>query len=252
MKIFKNPLPFNTTNLLRLGLGVSFVILTLTISPLRANTCLEAVKMAEEQAGFPDRLIEAVSYTESGRTNPETRKFEAWPWTVTVAGNGQYFPDQASAIEAVRQASMKGIENIDIGCMQINLRYHKAAFQTIEEMFDPINNTAYAASFLRQLYQRHGDWGTAISYYHSSDDVRGQNYQAKVLSQWRKLRPDLPDDPPVEMANTKEDIVEKVQEKPQQLALTVPTLPVKPNYTNAYVNQQLMELRARKQALKPQ
>ncbi len=55
------------------------------------------------------------------------------------------------AVAAMRAA---GMQSIDVGCMQINLRAHPAAFASIDDAFDPAANADYAARFLRDLLQR--------------------------------------------------------------------------------------------------
>ena len=74
----------------------------------------------------------------------------------------------------------RGLASIDIGCMQINLRHHPAAFPTLEEAFDPLANVRYGARFLSQLYAAHGEWPAAIARYHSGDPVSGQDYARRV------------------------------------------------------------------------
>ncbi|HCF18886.1 MAG TPA: hypothetical protein DEV96_12760, partial [Rhodospirillum rubrum] len=55
----------------------------------------------------------------------------------------------------------------DVGCMQVNLRYHGGAFDSLEEAIDPAANVAYAASFLRRLFDDTNDWAEAVTAYHS-------------------------------------------------------------------------------------
>jgi hypothetical protein len=62
------------------------------------------------------------------------------------------FPTKAKAIAHVRELQARGVRNIDVGCMQINLRHHPNAFPDLETAFDPEMNTAYAAQFLNGLF----------------------------------------------------------------------------------------------------
>ena len=52
---------------------------------------------------------------------------------------------------------------------------------------DPkILKISYAASFLKQLKNRHGSWDEAIKHYHSSDPKKNNPYLIKVKSFWKK------------------------------------------------------------------
>ncbi|HJO71542.1 MAG: hypothetical protein QF450_07035 [Rhodospirillales bacterium] len=64
----------------------------------------------------------------------------------------------------MRRLSARGVRNIDVGCMQVNLLYHKDAFATLEEAFEPASNAAYAARFLKDLYATSGSWSAAAGF----------------------------------------------------------------------------------------
>ena len=48
----------------------------------------------------------------------------------------------------------RGARSFDVGCFQINYRWHGDAFASLEEMFDPLVNTRYAARFLGRTLRR--------------------------------------------------------------------------------------------------
>lgn len=152
------------------------------------DLCREAVTAAENLTGIPQHLMRAISLVESGIFRPEAGGRIAWPWTVMAEGRGRYFTSQKAAIDAVRGLLQKGITNIDVGCMQVNLRYHGLAFSSLEEAFDPITNVAYAASFLVDLKSRHGNWDKAVRYYHSATPSRNKPYRTKVRAELVALR----------------------------------------------------------------
>ena len=52
-------------------------------------------------------------------------------------------------------------------------------------MFALEPNISYAASFLRQLKNRHGSWDEAIKNYHSSDPKKNKPYLNKVKKFWK-------------------------------------------------------------------
>jgi hypothetical protein len=83
------------------------------------------------------------------------------------------------------------VASIDVGCMQVNLMHHPAAFATLEEAFDPMANALYAARFLNMLFSGSGDWPAAAAAYHSQTREIGAAYKEKVLAAWtqRDLAP---------------------------------------------------------------
>ena len=79
----------------------------------------------------------------------------------------------------------KGDNNLDVGCMQINLKWHKHNFKEVNDMISPEPNISYAASFLIQLKNKYGNWNEAIKHYHSSDPIKNKPYLDKVLNYWK-------------------------------------------------------------------
>ena len=97
---------------------------------------------------------------------------------------GRYFETKAEAIAEVLKLRARGVRNIDVGCMQINLMYHPDAFTSLDAAFDPAQNVAYGANLLRSLRQSSGSWSQAVAQYHSQDDERGRGYMARVMRIW--------------------------------------------------------------------
>jgi hypothetical protein len=152
--------------------------------------CSPLMRMAEVQYGIPDRLLQAIAYAESGRTDPKNRRRVAWPWTINAEGDGFVFDSKAAAISQVRALRQQGVESIDVGCMQVNLIHHADAFDSLEQAFEPVHNIDYAARFLKSLQQETGSWAQAVAFYHSRNQNISDGYRQKVLSLWQKTRPD--------------------------------------------------------------
>ena len=148
--------------------------------------CANATRDAEKKYRLPKHLLFAISLKETGRWNARRKESYTWPWTVTSGGKGQHHPTLFAAMSEVRRLLAAGVTNIDVGCMQINLRYHGTAFEDIEEAFDPLKNTDYAARFLTELKKRHGSWRDATEHYHSGNSVRGKNYRDAVTKLQKK------------------------------------------------------------------
>ncbi|WP_245560749.1 lytic transglycosylase domain-containing protein [Fodinicurvata sediminis] len=148
--------------------------------------CARHVAEAERLLGVPARLLTAISMAESGRHNKEQRAVFAWPWTVMAEGKGRYLPTRTAAVNEVRQLKAKGVRNIDVGCMQINLMYHPQAFDSLEQAFDPAYNVAYSAKYLLDHYRELNSWEAAVGRYHSATPKYNLRYRTKVMDIWNK------------------------------------------------------------------
>jgi Transglycosylase SLT domain len=159
-------------------------------SPERAQTssCTAAIATAEQTGSIPAGLLAAIGHVESGRPDPLTGVVQPWPWTIDVGGTGQFFATKTAAVAATRALEAEGVASIDVGCMQVNLAYHPAAFASLEEAFDPLANALYAARFLSALFKATGDWAAAAAAYHSQTRAIGAAYQDKVLALWTPPR----------------------------------------------------------------
>lgn len=151
------------------------------------GVCLDTAARVNAREGLPPHMLGSIAITESGRMDPDTKAKVAWPWTVTSGGDGQYFPTKAAAVAEVRRLQKAGVENIDIGCMQINLKYHPDAFSSVEAGFDPETNVRYAARFLKDMRQSFGSWSDAVRHYHSADDTRSLAYAKRVAKNYYDL-----------------------------------------------------------------
>lgn len=152
------------------------------------SLCRESARQIELTRDLPPHLLSAVAVTESGRWYSNHAETLAWPWTVMAEGRGRFLPSKAAAIETVRELQARGISNIDVGCMQINLHHHPEAFESLETAFDPSRNVTYAADFLVELRREARSWTRAVGRYHSREAIRGNKYRAKVFKAWRKER----------------------------------------------------------------
>lgn len=144
--------------------------------------CVRFVQIYERSMQIPQGLLTSIAFTESGREQGGERM--PWPWTINVNGEGRYFDTKEQAVATVRKLLDEGQKSIDVGCMQINLRYHPNAFRDIDQAFDPASNVAYGAQYLKSLYALQGSWPKAVERYHSSDDGRRTEYREKVLAFW--------------------------------------------------------------------
>jgi hypothetical protein len=142
-----------------------------------ASICDSAAIVASREIGVPLDVLRAIALTETGRK--KGGEFLPWPWTVNMEGAGKWFDDMQSAQTYVDNHFDRGARSFDVGCFQINYRWHGQAFSSIEEMFDPISNARYAARFLRDLHGEFGDWSAAAGAYHSRTPKFANKYKAR-------------------------------------------------------------------------
>lgn len=149
--------------------------------------CEVVARQFEQRHGIPDKLLMAISLVESGRKMPG-HGMVAWPWTINANGKSYMFPTKAEAMAKVLQLQSQGIQSIDVGCMQINLKHHPNAFRNLSEAFDPYSNISYAARFLKKKMTDHGCWHTAVAHYHSAVPHISAPYKNRVLTTWAKIQ----------------------------------------------------------------
>lgn len=138
-----------------------------------AKLCEQAAEAAAKQTGVPYRVLLAVSVVETGRNQ------RPWPWTVNLAGEGHWFQSAGEAADLVDEAVASGATNIDLGCFQLNYRWHADKFASVADMLDPAQNATYAAEYLAAHYARTGDWALAAAAYHSATPEHADRYRAR-------------------------------------------------------------------------
>jgi hypothetical protein len=156
--------------------------LALASPAFAAPDCEALAERAAAAEGIPPGLLAAVARVESGRGTAGGGR-RAWPWTLNAGGAGSFHDSAAAALAQLDAHLATGTTNVDLGCMQLNWRWHGAAFADAAAMLDPVANTAHAARFLRSLHGETGSWTAAVALYHSRDPARGEAYAAKVAAE---------------------------------------------------------------------
>lgn len=139
--------------------------------------CDHAAIQAARATGVPISVLKAISLTETGRERDGA--FRPWPWTVNMEGAGRWFDTLPEARAFVETNFQRGARSFDVGCFQINYKWHHEAFASIDQMFEPLANALYAAQFLQSLFAEKGSWGAAAGAYHSLNPKFAQPYQAR-------------------------------------------------------------------------
>lgn len=141
--------------------------------PLK-NELKRLIAVQEQQNNIPSGLLLAIATVESGSE----------PYALNIQGKSVIGRNKTEAANLIHEALAKGITNIDVGVMQLNIRWHRENFGSIEEMLEPKKNIEYAASFLLTLYKKYGDWHKAVRLYHSSTAEYHRKYSRKITLAW--------------------------------------------------------------------
>lgn len=159
------------------ALGVALPLHASESTQAVSTTCERVAEEAARRSGVPVSVLKAISLTETGRK--VDGKFRPWPWTVNMEGAGHWFDTLDEARAYVFKEFKRGARSFDVGCFQINYKWHNQAFSSIDEMFDPLANALYAAKFLSELYAETGSWNGAAGAYHSRTKEFADRYAAR-------------------------------------------------------------------------
>jgi hypothetical protein len=110
------------------------------------------------------------------------------PWTLCVRGEPMRFETHAAAAQHLRSCVLRGVTNVDCGCMQVNWYYHQRRLQTFTRALDPYPNIAVGAQILREHFDATGDWFKAVGrYHHPTDAARAQAYASSVFARLPRI-----------------------------------------------------------------
>ncbi|AAV93495.1 lytic transglycosylase domain-containing protein [Ruegeria pomeroyi] len=147
------------------------------LDPGVSSLCDQAARSAANRHGVPLDVLRAITRVETGRRSDG--QLAPWPWTVNMEGTGHWFPTEFAARKFVFERFKSGARSFDVGCFQINYRWHSQGFSSIEEMFDPERNADYAARFLNDLFGELGSWSAAAGAYHSRTQSLADAYASR-------------------------------------------------------------------------
>lgn len=132
---------------------------------------------AAKESSVPLAVLYAVALTETGQRGA------LHAYAMNVEGRPVFSPTLPEALVRFEAARRAGASLIDIGCMQVNHRYHGKRFASLEDMFDPRRNVDYAARFLKNLREREGNWTGAVARYHAGPNNPAQkSYVCAVIA----------------------------------------------------------------------
>lgn len=138
---------------------------------------------------IPVEILTAIAIKESGI------KGRFWPWTINWRGKGFYLESRQKAIEAAKYLISQGVLNFDVSSMQVNWRWHKHRFDSIDSAFDPVINMQVAAKIIMENFQQTGDWSLAIARYHSRTPTTNKPYLNSVIQHLVNIQKIPPKEP---------------------------------------------------------
>lgn len=185
---------------MRIWFATIIAILTF-LAPLRsveaigstgdAGLCDAASVAAARAHDVPVEILRALTRTETGRSHHG--KLTPWPWTVNMEGEGFWFKTRDEAFAFLSKHHARGARSFDVGCFQINFRWHGQAFGSLEMMLDQARNADYAARFLADLKVETGSWAKAVGHYHSRTAALAEKYRTRFDRILAALSPYQPD-----------------------------------------------------------
>jgi len=136
----------------------------------KIGPCEREMARAAQMEDIPLAVLYSVGLTETGARG------QLQPYAMNVDGVAVASASLPEAMTKFTEAKARGAKFIDIGCMQINHRFHGKNFASLAAMFDERLNVAYAARFLKDLRARESSWTLAVARYNAGPD---NNYAQK-------------------------------------------------------------------------
>lgn len=164
------------------------LIIVLVIST-HVQAIPSAYRAVANQHSIPPDILYSIAFTESGYHYQSI--YNPWPWTLNIEGKTYRFTNKASTL-AMLKAAINQQRSVDIGIMQVNWRWHKHRFTTLESTLDPYTNLHIGAEILLEQYRLTNDWWLAVGKYHAPAKnqqslQRAKQYSLRVKKHWRRM-----------------------------------------------------------------
>ena len=129
----------------------------------------------------PD-LLYAIALAESAYSPLKGAKGAApHPWTLRLPDRPIYARSREKAGQELKKILLY-TSNVDVGLMQISLRWHKHRVNRPEDLLDPLTNVRVGADILLENFKRcPNDLVMALGSYHSNAPARRNQYGLTVF-----------------------------------------------------------------------
>ncbi|MCR0980858.1 transglycosylase SLT domain-containing protein [Roseomonas populi] len=135
--------------------------------------CLDAVRQAERAHDIPEGLMVAVALAESG--------LHAHAMNI---GGRAYFPDGMAEARRIYNSARPG-QYVMAGCVQVNARVHA---RNSDWPLDPWRSADWGAGYLRQHYEKAGNWADAIRRWNGGG-ASGDRLACRVMAKLKVSNP---------------------------------------------------------------
>ena len=160
--------------------AAAFISSVLGLASAHASSvgpCEREMARAADAYRIPLAVLYSVGMTETGGKNG-LRMF-----ALNIDGRAVFAATLDEGLARFDAARRAGAKYIDVGCMQINHRWHGKRFPSVAAMFDPQRNVAYAARLLRELRDSQPNWTMAVARYNAgpNNDPAQKKYVCAVM-----------------------------------------------------------------------
>ena len=87
-----------------------------------SQLCDQSIEIVAQNSFVPREIIYKIARLESGRH--VNGRHVSWPWSINNGGKGYFLNDSTTALSTLSSLRAQGKTNIDVGCMQLNIRWH--------------------------------------------------------------------------------------------------------------------------------
>lgn len=144
--------------------------------------CPTLISQTEARRNIPRGLLMAIAMTESGLNGSPN------PYAMNIAGRSYFASSGQDMANVISSNWSRGVTSIDVGCMQINLKYHGMKFSRLTDLLHSPTNVEYGASFLIALAVEAGSWKDAVMSYHNKrNPTRRAWYGCKVWNNYLRI-----------------------------------------------------------------
>ncbi len=129
---------------------------------------------------IPPVVLFALALVESGRTLPN-KVYRPWPWTLTINAKPYFFNNREDASTKLQEVLAGEIpEQLGVGLMQVEWRFHKQRFASAAAALDPYQNLKVGAAIFSEYWKETGNLWEAIGRYHSKTPKYAAKYKNLV------------------------------------------------------------------------
>lgn len=167
-------------------------ILALSLTPIHAFDLSDTLfEKYGNQLNLDPLLIYSVALAESAKAN-SNRDLGPHPWTLR-ADKAFYSSSKEDAEKTLSQL-LKQTKSVDVGLMQVNVRWHGHKVSKPSDLLDPSINMKVGATFLAEMINSTpDDLELAIGKYHvgptitTNNKSRAKNYGQRVLAIYKNI-----------------------------------------------------------------